>query len=498
MSHIFISHSEKDFGIVKEIANGLEAAGYRTFYFERDILPGASYVTQLLNALDQCQAVVLVVSPRSVGSDQITKEVIHAFETRKPFFPVLCEISHPEFQQRQPEWRYALAATTSIAISTEGVPVTIARIIDGLKAIGIQPEAGQATTLATEPAVAIPKRYTPKHLADKILAARPAIEGERKRVTVLLADVTGFTSLSEELDPEEAYDLTSQCLDFITEEIHRYEGTIAQFLGNEVMAFFGAPIAHENAPQRALYAALGIQERLRSYADQLKKEGIEFDIRIGLNTGLVVVGKIGEDLTIEYTPMGDTVDMASRMMYAAKPGTIQVAENTYHLTQGYFEFKPLGEVEMKGKKRPVKTYQVLGVGTVRTRLGASVERGLTRFVGRRRELEHMTDCFARVKEGHGQAVGIVGEAGVGKSRLLLQFREMLPIDEYTYLEGRCLYYGGSMAFLPMLDILRFYFGIEEGEQESAIKEKMEGKIMQLDEKLKGILPPLHEILSLKV
>jgi len=293
-----------------------------------------------------------------------------------------------------------------------------------------------------------PLSYTPKHLADKILAARTTVEGERKQVTVLFADVKGFTSISEKLDPEEVQTLISECLVFFTEEIHRYEGAIAQFLGDGVMALFGAPIAHEDAPQRALYAALAIRDRLKKYAEKLKKDGIDFKMRIGLNTGLVVVGKIGDDLTMEYTAMGDTVNLASRMESMAEPGTIQVSESTYRLTEGYFDFKPLGGIEVKGKKEPVKAYQLLGVGTVKTRLGVSEMRGLTPFVGRQKELSQLMECYERANKGQGQVVGIVGEPGVGKSRLLLHMRAMLPQGEYSYFEGRCIHYGGSMAFLP--------------------------------------------------
>jgi len=343
-----------------------------------------------------------------------------------------------------------------------------------------------------------PRSYTPKHLAEKILAARTTIEGERKQVTVLFADVKGFTSISEKLDPEEVQTLISECLVFFTEEIHRYEGAIAQFLGDGVMALFGAPIAHEDAPQRALYAALAIRERLREYSEKLKKKGIDFNMRIGLNTGLVVVGKIGDDLTMEYTAMGDTVNLASRMESTAQPGTIQVADNTFRLTEGYFDFKSLGEIGVKGKKEPVKTYQILGLGRVRTRLGVSEMRGLTPFVGRQKEIEHLKDCYARVKEGQGQVVGIVGEPGVGKSRLLLQLRSVLLQGEYSYLEGDCLHYGGSIAYLPFLDMLRAYFDFAEGEQESLVKSKMAKRIVSLDEKLQDILPPLQDVLSLKV
>jgi len=343
-----------------------------------------------------------------------------------------------------------------------------------------------------------PLSYTPKHLADKILAVRPSVEGERKQVTVLFADVKDFTSISEKLDPEDVQTLISECLVFLTEEVHHYEGTIAQFLGDGVMALFGAPIAHEDAPQRALYAALGIREHLRGYAEKLRKDGIEFSMRIGLNTGLVVVGRIGDDLTMEYTAMGDTVNLASRMESTAQPGTIQVSENTYRLTEGYFEFKPLSKIEVKGKKEPVKAYQLLDVGRAKTRLGVAEMRGLTPFVGRQRELEQLLDCYQRAKNGQGQVVGIVGEPGVGKSRLLLHLRTALPQGQYTYLEGRCLHYGGSMAFLPFLDVLRSYFDIKEGEREYIIKKKMAEKVSQLDEKVRYILPPLQDILSLKV
>ena len=372
----------------------------------------------------------------------------------------------------------------------------------------ITPTAGKfckecgADLRESKPSAAIdysqPRSYTPQHLADKILAARTSIEGERKQVTVLFADVKGFTSISEKLDPEEVQTLISECLGFFTEETHRYEGAIAQFLGDGVMALFGAPIAHEDAPQRALYAALAIRERLRGYSAKLKKQGIDFNMRIGLNTGLVVVGRIGDDLTMEYTAMGDTVNLASRMESTAQPGTIQVSQNTYRLTEGYFEFKPLGEIEVKGKKEPVQAYQLIGVGLARTRLGVSEMRGLTPFVGRRKELDHLMECYDKVKEGKGQVVGIVGEPGVGKSRLLLQFRNVLPQGEYSYLEGQCLHYGEAMAYLPVVNALRSYFGIEEGEQEVLSRKKLKQKMGRLDERLMTMLPPLQELLSLKV
>jgi class 3 adenylate cyclase/tetratricopeptide (TPR) repeat protein/predicted transcriptional regulator len=498
MGHIFISHAERDAALVRELANSLEAAGFPTWYFERDVVPGTSYLVQIAQAIEQCLAVVLVVSSCTLDSDQVAKEVVGASESHKPFFPVLVDLSSSQLKKRQPGWHHALGGTATLCFSAIGHQGCTDRIIEGLKAMGIKPEAvGIGIKFSRRP-IPAPASYTPKHLADKILSARYSIEGERKQVTVLFADVAGFTRMSERMDPEEVNDLISECLVYLTEEIHRYEGTIAQFLGDGLLALFGAPIAHEDAPQRALYAALSIRERLREYSAKLKKQGTEFNMRIGLNTGLVVVGKIGDDLTMEYTAMGDTVNLASRMESTAEPGTIQVSENTYRLTEGYFEFKPLGEKELKGKEESVKSYQLLRVGNIKTRLGVSEMRGLTPFVGRQKELDQLVECYGRAKKGQGQVIGIVGEPGVGKSRLLLQFRNLLPQGEYNYLEGECLHYGEAMAYLPIVNALRVYFDIEEGEPQLLSQKKLKQRISQLDERLIPVIPPLQELLSLKV
>jgi len=344
-----------------------------------------------------------------------------------------------------------------------------------------------------------PQSYTPKHLADKILTTRTSIEGERKVVTVLFADVANFTSISEKLDPEDVHQIMDGCFKILMDEIHRFEGTINQFTGDGVMALFGAPIAHEDHAQRACYASLAIQAAIKPYAEKLKPDlGIEFNIRIGINTGPVVVGSIGDDLRMDYTAQGDTSNLASRMESHAQPGTVLISENTCRLVRDFFELESKGKLQVKGKETPVGAYQLVKPGEVETRIGASVAKGLTRFVGRNRELEAVEEAFTKVQSGQGQALGIVGEAGVGKSRLLLELRNVLPKDEYAYLEGRCVYYGGSMAYLPILDILRSYFGIREGEQETIIKKKMLKKILLLDERFKSTLPPFQELLSLKV
>ncbi|MBW1789551.1 MAG: AAA family ATPase, partial [Deltaproteobacteria bacterium] len=344
-----------------------------------------------------------------------------------------------------------------------------------------------------------PQSYTPKHLADKILTTRSSIEGERKLVTVLFADVANYTAISEKLDPEEVHQIMDGCFRILMDEIHKYEDTINQFTGDGVMALFGAPVAHEDHAQRACYTALSVQKAMGEYGARIRKDtGVAFNMRIGVNSGPVIVGAIGDNLRMDYTAVGDTTNLASRMESMARPGTILVSGNTHRLVRDFFEFESLGKIEVKGKKEPQEAFELIKTGEVETRIGASVAKGLTRFVGRKNSMPALMDAFEKVKSGAGQVVGLVGEAGVGKSRLLLEFRNRLPQDEFTYLEGRCLHYGGSIPYLPIIDILRSYFEIKNGDREFIIKKKIMDKVLQLDERLEGVLLPLQEILSLKV
>ena len=344
-----------------------------------------------------------------------------------------------------------------------------------------------------------PQSYTPKFLAEKILNNRSSIEGERKLVTVLFADVANYTSVAEKLDPEEVHEIMDGCFRILMDEIHRYEGTINQFTGDGVMALFGAPVAHEDHAQRACHTALSIQKTMGEYGERIKKEcGVDFKMRIGLNSGPVIVGSIGDDLRMDYTAVGDTTNLASRMESMARPGTILVSTDTFRLARDFFEFESLGKVELKGKEKPLEAHKLFKAGEVETRIGASVAKGLTRFVGRENSMAALKEALEEAEAGSGQFVGLVGEAGVGKSRLLFEFKSLLPQSEYAYLEGRCLHYGGSMSYLPFLEILRSYFEIKEGDREFIIKKRMAEKIAGLDEKLESALPPLMELLSLKV
>jgi class 3 adenylate cyclase/tetratricopeptide (TPR) repeat protein len=319
------------------------------------------------------------------------------------------------------------------------------------------------------------------------------MEGERKQVTVLFADIAGFTAFSERLDPEEVHLLMDGCFARLTEAVHRYEGTVNQYTGDGIMALFGAPIAHEDHPQRALLAALAIQEAMQAYGQRLQRDrAIDFRLRIGVNTGLVVVGRIGDNLRMDYTAQGDTTNLAARLQALAEPGTILVSEPTYRLTQGYFTFRSLGARQIKGRASAL-VFEVSGRQAGRSRIDIAAEYGLASFVGRRRELDLLETLLAKAKGGHGQIVGLVGEAGVGKSRLLLEFRRLLQGEHVTYLEGRCLSYGQSILYLPLVDILKRYFAIEN-DSDQRIKERVIDGVEQVGLDAAAIAPYLSSLL----
>jgi class 3 adenylate cyclase/tetratricopeptide (TPR) repeat protein len=338
--------------------------------------------------------------------------------------------------------------------------------------------------------------YTPKHLAEKILSARSALEGERRQVSVLFADVAGFTALAEKLDPEEVHQIIDRCFELITAEVHRFEGTINQYTGDGVMALFGAPIAHEDGPRRAAHAALGIQRALGEYSQELQaRRGPALQMRIGINTGPVVVGRIGDDLRMDYTAVGDTTNLAARLQQMARPASVLVSDVTHKLITSFFETLELGEVPVKGHA-PVRAYEVLRPRGRRAQLAVAAERGLTPLVGRDRELGTLRDLFREVKAGRGQVVFIAGDAGIGKSRLVLEFRRALAQagEAATWLEGRCISFGQSIPLLPAVDQLRENFQIEEVDGEPEIIAKVEHGMRRMGE-LEAHIPYLRYLLA---
>jgi class 3 adenylate cyclase/tetratricopeptide (TPR) repeat protein len=343
------------------------------------------------------------------------------------------------------------------------------------------------------------QKYLPGGLTDKILSQRDRIEGERKQVTVMFCDMEGYTSLTEKLGPEEAYSLMDKVYEILIHKVHDYEGTVNELTGDGIMALFGAPIALEDAPQRAVRSALAIHREISKFSDQLKSESKRhlIKMRIGIHTGPVVVGTLGNDLRVEFKAVGDTVNLASRTEGLAEPGTTYVTEDTFKLTEGFFRFEALGEKKVKGKEEPVKVYQVIAPSTRRTRFDVSAERGLTSFVGRERELELLLDGFERVKAGKGQAFSIMSEAGCGKSRLLYEFRKVVTNEDVTFLEGKCLSYSRGVAYHPVIDILKSNFDIQEGEGDQEIREKVKKGLRLIGVDEASTLPYLLELLSVK-
>ena len=341
-----------------------------------------------------------------------------------------------------------------------------------------------------------PQSYTPKHLADKILTTKSSIEGERKLVTVLFADVANYTSISEKLDPEEVHQIMDGCFKILMDEIHKFEGTINQFTGDGVMALFGAPVAHEDHAQRACYAALSIQRTMVGFSKKLKEEkNIYFTLRFGLNTGPVVVGSIGDDLRMDYTALGDTTNLAARMQQNAEPGTILITGSTCNLVEDHFVTDSLGELEIKGKEEPVLTYLLKRTRGIRTRMDIAAEKGLSPLTGRSEELNRLHRLWDLSKKGNGQLVFIVGEAGIGKSRLIFEFHRSLSAENITWLEGHGTAYGGNMPFLPLIDLLKRNFRIEEVDSEAIVIQKIEEGLSRLGEESKERAPYLKFLFS---
>jgi predicted ATPase/class 3 adenylate cyclase len=340
-----------------------------------------------------------------------------------------------------------------------------------------------------------PITYTPRHLAERILAEQAALEargapdGERKTITALFADIQGSMDLLEDLDPEAARQIIDPALQLMMEAVHRYEGYVAQSLGDGIFALFGAPIAHEDHARRALYAALRMQDNLRQYADRLRLEQeLTLQIRVGLNTGEVVVRSIRtDDLHTDYVPIGHATSLAARMQSLANPGSIVVSAPTFRLTEGYFTFHALGAAQIKGVSEPVPIYEVLGVGPLRTRLQVVARRGLAQFVGRQRELELLQRTWEQAQHGQGQIVAAVGEPGVGKSRLCYEFKLHCQRDGLV-LETFSVSHGKAYPYLPLIELLKHYFLLTPQDDDRRRREQVTGKVLTLDRSLEDTLP----------
>jgi class 3 adenylate cyclase len=362
------------------------------------------------------------------------------------------------------------------------------------------PECAHPTGLSVAPPPAqrfdSPESYTPKHLAEKILTSKAALEGERKQVTVLFADLKGSMELLADRDPEEARKLLDPVLERMMEAVHRYEGTVNQVMGDGIMALFGAPVAHEDHAVRACYAALDMQAAMRRYAEAVRRShGIALEIRVGLNSGEVVVRAIGSDLHMDYTAVGQTTHLAARMEQLATSGRSLLTADTLRLAEGYVDVKSLGPVPVKGLDAAIEVYELTGAGPLRSRLHAGAARGLTRFVGREGELDQVRQALSRAAGGQGQVVAIVGEPGVGKSRLVWEVTHSHRVHGWLVLQAGSVSYGQATAYLPVVDLLKRYFAIEDRDEARAVREKLTGKLLTLDRAQEGSLPALLSLLD---
>ena len=350
----------------------------------------------------------------------------------------------------------------------------------GEAASGATPEPGQAPA---------PLAYTPPYLAEKILTSRSALEGERKQVTVLFADLKGSTELIQGLDPEEARQLLDPALHVMMDAVHRYEGTVNQVLGDGIMALFGAPVAHEDHAVRACYAALAMQTAMQRYAEKVRRtQGLTVQMRVGLHSGEVVVRTIGNDLHMDYSAVGLTTVLAARMEQLATPGSILLTAATLRLVEGLVRVQALGPVPVKGLDDPVEVFELAGATALRRRLEVAVARGLSPFVGRQPELEALRQALVRAEAGQGQVVALIGEPGVGKSRLVYEFLHSHHTQGWLRLESSSVSYGKATAYLPLCDLLKAYCHIEDRDDLRTVRAKITGQLLTLDEALQDIVP----------
>ena len=366
------------------------------------------------------------------------------------------------------------------------------------------PACGQAVDVESAPAAppsryGAPDSYTPKHLAERILTSKAALEGERKQVTVLFADLKGSMELLADRDPEDARRILDPVLQLMMDAVHRFEGTVNQVMGDGIMALFGAPLAHEDHGVRACYAALAMQDAVKKYADRMRRQhGTAIGIRVGLNSGEVVVRTIGSDLRMDYTAVGQTTHLAARMEQLADTGATLLTASTLALAEEYIDVRPLGPTPVKGLAEPIEVFAMIGASAVRSRFQAATARGLSKFVGRTAEINQLSGALEQARTGRGQLIAVVGEPGVGKSRIYYEFTRSHRVQDCIVIESTSVSYGKATPYLPVIDLLRTYFRIENRDDARSIREKVTGRLLSLERSLEPFLPALLWVLDVPV
>jgi class 3 adenylate cyclase/tetratricopeptide (TPR) repeat protein len=336
----------------------------------------------------------------------------------------------------------------------------------------------------------------PKYLMDKILTSKITVPDERKQVTVLFADIKGSLEIIADRDAEGATRFLDAVLERMMDAVHRYEGTVNRVMGDGILALFGVPIAHENHALRACYAALMMQESVTSFSTELRRtEGLNVQIRVGVNSGEVIVHSIRKDLELDYTVVGLTAHLAARMEQIATPGTIVITPDVQRLVEGYVDVSPLGAVPIKGLSTPLEVYQLIGASSARSRVQASAARGLTRFVGRGDEIATLHETLQLAQGGQGQVVAVIGEAGIGKSRLIHEFVHSEATRGWLTLETTTVSYGRATPYLPIIDLLRDYFKINQRDDVRTVRERITGRLLTLDQSFQNLIPPLFWLLD---
>jgi len=360
--------------------------------------------------------------------------------------------------------------------------------------------AATATSAGDDEAWKRLRSYVPEHLVEKLLASRGKIEGERRNVTVLFADLQGFTTLSETMDPERVYDLLGECMRGFADEIHRYEGTIDKFIGDGIMALFGAPLAHENDPERAVRAALGMLDFLRTFNRRLESEyGLALHVRIGLNAGTVIAGTVGSDLRMQYTVIGDTVNLASRLEELAIPDTILVSQTVWAATEALFDYLPHGSVTVKGREAPAETFEVVGLRTHPGQIRGV--RGLhSPMIGRDRELAQLRQAIdGVVQRNEGHVVLLTGEAGIGKTRLVRESKRFMLQQRLRVLEETCRSHATHTSYWLFQQLFNQLLGIRYGDDDDARQEKsLQGVRALLPDEYAGVLPFVQRMLDIPI
>src|SRR3989454_276225 len=362
--------------------------------------------------------------------------------------------------------------------------------------IGAEVSAPDPTAPPVSSQDRLPLAYTPPYLAEKILTSKSTLAGERKQVTVLFADLKDSTELIRGLDPEAAQQLLDPALHHMMDAVHRFEGTVNQVLGDGIMALFGAPIAHEDHALRACYAALAMQAAMRAHTEEVRRtRGLELRMRVGLNSGEVVVRAIGNDLHMDYSAIGETTHLAARMEQLALPGTIRLTAATLRLVEGLIQVTALGPVPVKGLTAPVEVFDVVGASALRRRLQAAAARGLTPFVGRQTELDVLQRALAQAAAGQGQVVALVGEAGVGKSRLVYEIIHSHRTQGWRVLESASVSYGKATPYFPVIELLKRYAHVEQHDDTRTVRAKVTGQVLTLDTALQDTIPALLSLLD---